>query len=95
MTAKIFASHKEIGNKSKIKKARAMAPNAAAHEAFIKINAITPDFTALPIFFGDVTRMAFIKAEKIIQANGSKKTRDHPIISVRDDINNMLPITTR
>ncbi len=70
-----------------------MAPKAAAHEAFIKIKAITPDFTALPMFFGEVILIAFIKAEKIIQANGTKKTSDHQIIFRRDDNNKMLPIT--
>lgn len=93
MTAKIFASHKETGNKSIIKKARAMAPKAAANEAFIKINAITPALTALPIFCGDVTRIAFIKAAKIIHENGIKKITDHHTIFLPDDKNKMLPIT--
>jgi hypothetical protein len=73
VTAKIFASHKDNGNKSIIKKARPVIPNATAQAAFIRISAMTPALTALPIFCGAGVRMAFIKAAKIIQANESKK----------------------
>jgi hypothetical protein len=54
---------------------RAEESKAAAHEAFIKIRASTPDLTARPIFFGDGKRTAFTNEEKMIQANGNKKSK--------------------
>ena len=75
VTANKRASHNESGSKSKIKKARLIELKAAAHEAFIKINASTPDFTASPIFLGEGTRTAFTNEEKMIQANGNKNSK--------------------
>ena len=70
-----------------------MAPNAAAQEAFIKIKAITPAFTAFPIFFGEGNRMALIKAEKIIHENGSRNIMAHHSIFLWVDKKRMPPIT--
>lgn len=51
----------DIGSNNTIKQAKIKAPLAAAHEAFIKIKAITPDFTALPIAGPLGVSMAFSK----------------------------------
>jgi hypothetical protein len=83
VTAKSRPNFKDIGNKITISKAMYQAPKAAAQAAFISINAKTPDFTALPIFFPTGSFIAASKGVKIIQAKGTRKI----------SANNWLPFT--
>jgi hypothetical protein len=75
VTAKSRPNFIDTGNKITIIKATYTAPNAAAHAAFIRMSAITPALTALPIFFPTGSFIAVNKGLKIIQAKGSRKTR--------------------
>lgn len=48
-------------------------PKAAAQEAFISIKAITPDFTAFPMFLPTGNWMAISSGVKIIKVKGTIK----------------------
>ncbi|MNT99825.1 hypothetical protein D3C72_2427760 [compost metagenome] len=50
-------------------------PKAEAHAAFININAITPDFTALPILGPLGSCMAIKRGVKIIKLKGTINAR--------------------
>lgn len=64
------------GNKITIISATCQTPKALAHAAFNKINAMTPAFTALPMFEPTGFCMAFNKGLKIMNAKKARKARE-------------------
>lgn len=69
-------------------------PKAAASEASITINAITPAFTAFPIFFPDALRIAASKGLKIIQRKTIKKITVKERVCLVKAKYIMQPVTT-
>ena len=76
-------------------KANQNEPKAAAQDAFSMINAITPAFTALPMFFPMGSLMAFSKGVKIIPIKGSKNNNVISNMLFVNDIKTIAPITSR
>ena len=93
VTANIFDSHSDNGNKTIIIKANQKKPKAAAQDAFSIISAITPAFTALPMFFPMGSLIAFIKGIKIIAIKGSKNNSVTGNILFVIDKKTIAPIT--
>ena len=95
VTANFLAKNKDRGNKRTITKANPNAPNAAAQQAFNNIKAITPAFTAFPIFLPIGSFYALYKGAKIIHAKGNKKTTVNSVLSRLKEKIKIAKITSR
>lgn len=74
--------------------AKTRSPKAAAHEAFIRINAITPLFTAFPILGPSGFRIADCKGGKMSRQKNSTNGKDFVKVLLDKETRRMATATT-